>query len=49
MTRTWEAVRFAGDIAMVLGAWWHRPALIALGLAVIAGAWANGLVRGGVA
>jgi hypothetical protein len=47
MTRAWEAVRFVGDIVMVLGAWWHRPALIALGLLVIAGAWANGLMRGG--
>jgi hypothetical protein len=47
MTRAWEAVRFAGDIVMALGAWWHRPAFIALGLLVIAGAWANGLMRGG--
>ena len=45
MTHTWEAVRFAGDIVMALGAWWHRPAFIALGLLVIAGAWANGFTR----
>jgi hypothetical protein len=45
ITRTVEAVRFAGHLAMVLGAWLHRPWVIALGLAVIAVAWANGLIQ----
>jgi hypothetical protein len=45
MTRTVEALRFAGDLVMVLGAWLHQPWVIALGLAVIAAAWASGLVR----
>jgi len=30
---------------MVLGAWLHQPLTIALGLAVIAGACANGFLR----
>ena len=45
MTRAVEALRLAGDLAMVLGAWLHQPWAIALGLAVIAAAWSNGLVR----
>jgi hypothetical protein len=35
MTRAVEGVRFAGDIVMVLGAWFHLSSLIALGLVVI--------------
>jgi len=45
MTRTVEGVRFAGDIAMVLGAWFHAFSLVALGLAVIVLAWCSGVVR----
>ena len=45
MTRAIEATRFAGDLVMVAGAWLHQPWAIALGLAVIAAAWVNGLVR----
>lgn len=45
MTRTIEGVRFAGDIVMMLGAWFHRPSLIALGVAVVLLAWGSGLVR----
>jgi hypothetical protein len=30
---------------MVLGAWLHQPWVIALGLVVIAAAWANGHIR----
>jgi hypothetical protein len=44
-TRTVEAVRWAGDIVMALGAWFHRPYLIALGLAVVILAWCAGQVR----
>ena len=36
----------AGD-AMVAGVWLHQPWVIALGLAVILAAWANGLVHDG--
>jgi hypothetical protein len=39
MTRTVEAIRFAGDIAMVFGAWFYLPSLIILGLVVIVIAW----------
>jgi hypothetical protein len=35
MTRIVEGIRFAGDIVMVLGAWFHRPPLIITGLVVI--------------
>ena len=44
-TRTVEGVRFAGDIVMVLGAWFHHPCWIASGLGVIILAWSSGLVR----
>ena len=42
MTRTIEAIRFAGDIVMVLGAWFHQPSLIIMGLLVIVIAWWSG-------
>ena len=45
MTRTVEGIRFAGDILMALGAWFHRPSLIVLGVAVIVLAWCGGLLR----
>ena len=44
-TRSVEGVRFAGDIVMVLGAWFHHVSFIALCLAVIILAWCSGLVR----
>ena len=46
MTRTVEAIRLAGDIITVLGAWYHSYAVIALGLVVIIGAWLSGKARG---
>lgn len=45
MTRTVELVRIAGDVAMVFGAWFHAPLLIALGVAVIVLAWSSGSLR----
>jgi hypothetical protein len=45
MTRTVEGVRFGADIVMVLGAWFHHPSWIALGLAVIIVAWFSGVAR----
>jgi len=44
MTRTIEGMRFAGDIVMVLGAWFREPSSIVLGLAVVVLAWSSGLV-----
>lgn len=41
MTRKIEALRFAGQIAMWTGAWWHLPWLLPLGLLVVLLAWAN--------
>jgi hypothetical protein len=35
MTRTAEGIRFAGDIVMVVGAWFREPPLIVLGLALV--------------
>src|SRR5215831_18229123 len=35
MTRIIEGIRFAGDIVMVLAAWFHRPPLIIAGLVLI--------------
>ncbi len=45
MTRTVEGVRLAGDLLMVLGAWFHQPAGIALGLAIAIAAWGSGVLR----
>lgn len=42
MTRTIEATRFAGDIVMVFGAWFHQPFLILAGSAVVVIAWCSG-------
>ena len=44
MTRTIEAVRLLGDVATLLGAWYHDALLIAGGVIVIVGAWCNGLI-----
>jgi hypothetical protein len=45
MTRSVEAVRLAGDIVMVFGAWYHSYALIAGGLVIVVAAWLSGLMR----
>jgi hypothetical protein len=45
MTRAVEAIRLAGDIITVLGAWYHSYTVIALGLVVIIGAWLSGKER----
>ena len=44
MTRTIEAVRLFGDLVMIFGAWRHDTLLLVAGLAVIVGAWCNGLI-----
>jgi hypothetical protein len=45
MTKTVEAIRLAGDLVMMAGAWLHRPSMIGCGLAVVALAWCSGLIR----
>lgn len=45
MTRTVEGVRLCGDVVMVLGAWFHDPAWIVVGLAAIIAVWCGGLLR----
>ena len=42
MTRTVEGIRFAGDVVMVFGAWFHQPVLIVAGLAVVVIGWCSG-------
>ena len=44
MTRLIEGVRLFGDLVMIFGAWTHDVLLLLLGLAVIVGAWCNGLL-----
>jgi hypothetical protein len=44
MSRTIEGVRLFGDLVMIFGAWKHDVMLMALGLAVIVGAWCNGFL-----
>lgn len=43
MTRSVELLRLAGMVVMSIGSWYHRPAVIAAGLATILLAWARGL------
>jgi len=45
MTEIVQGFRLAGDIVMVLGAWFHRPPLIIAGLVVILIAWSSGEIR----
>ncbi len=42
MTRPVEAARLAGDVVMVLGAWFHLAWVIGFGLVIVIGAWAHG-------
>jgi hypothetical protein len=49
MTRAMEAVRLAGTLPMVFGAWYHLPWLIALGLPIILFGWLRGLLFPGKA
>lgn len=44
MTHTIEAVRLAGDIVAVCGAWYHSYAVIAAGLLIVPSAWLSGLI-----
>jgi hypothetical protein len=44
MTRAIEAIRLAGDVVMVVGAWYHSFALMLVGLLIVVGAWLSGLV-----
>jgi hypothetical protein len=44
-TRTVEAPQLTGDIVMGIGAWFHLPYLIAVGLGVVILAWCAGLAR----
>jgi hypothetical protein len=46
MTHTVEAVRFGGDIMMVVGAWFHQPVVIVAGVCIIIGAWFSGVLFG---
>ena len=41
MTRTVEGIRFAGDIVMVFGAWFHQAYLILGGLVLVVLAWCS--------
>jgi hypothetical protein len=44
MTHAMEAVRLAGTVPMVVGAWYHMPWLIALGLLIVLFGWLRGLI-----
>jgi hypothetical protein len=45
MTRRLEFARLAGALIAGVGAWYHAPALLVAGVAVIAAAWGTGLVH----
>jgi len=44
MTHAMEALRFAVILPLSLGAWFHQPLLIALGLVMILFGWLRGLI-----
>jgi hypothetical protein len=44
MTRSMEALRFAGLAVMAIGAWFHRVWLIPLGVLIVLGGWLRGLL-----
>lgn len=44
MTRSVEAIRFAGYVVMVIGAWYHILWLIAAGLIIILFGWLRGRI-----
>jgi hypothetical protein len=44
MTHAMEAVRLAGTLPMALGAWYHLPWLIALGIPIVLFGWLRGLI-----
>jgi len=44
MTPPVQGIRLAADLAMVAAAWFHRPEIIAIGLAVVGAAWSYGLI-----
>ena len=44
MTRSMEALRFAGMAVMALGAWFHRTWMIPLGLLVVLAGWLRGIL-----
>jgi len=44
MTPTAQATRFVGDIIMVVAAWYHSPAGIVAGLAIVPAGWSYGLL-----
>ncbi|HWT81246.1 MAG TPA: hypothetical protein VN648_20840 [Candidatus Methylomirabilis sp.] len=45
MTQVMQVVRLAGYAAAALGAWFHLPWLIAVGILVIVYGWTSGLIR----
>jgi hypothetical protein len=44
MTPTAQAARLAGDLITVVAAWYHSPADIVVGLAIILAGWTYGLL-----
>lgn len=44
MTRPVEALRLAGMLPLSLGAWFHQPPLMALGLGIVLFGWLRGLI-----
>jgi hypothetical protein len=45
MPPSMQAVRAAGAVAMAVGSWRRRPALIVAGLALVGLGWSHGLLR----
>ena len=45
MTPSYEAIRLLGDIVTILGAWYHLPWLMILGLLIVLVAWFNGKIK----
>jgi hypothetical protein len=45
MTRRIEAIRFAGDIIMILGGWYRSYSLVIMGILIVLAAWLSGLLK----
>jgi len=44
MTTNIEAIRFAGQLAMWIGAWYHLILVVIIGFLLIVGGWCSGLI-----
>jgi hypothetical protein len=44
MTPTMQALRLCGFLAMAIGAWYHSPLMLVVGLGIVAFGWLKGII-----